>query len=147
EGGQVQGFGGRGLVPALQEQVDGGDGLDELGAQFVGRVDGRGGLGFADVQAQDGRSAAPSGPAEALPQGGDAGWGADLRDGGDGADVDAHLQGGGADSGGRPGAVLEAGFGVLTNVFGQVAVVRDELLRYAGVLAAAVEQVGVVLDS
>ncbi|OUC94441.1 hypothetical protein [Streptosporangium minutum] len=42
------------FVPALQKYFDGRDGLDKLGTEFIGRVNGGGRFGFADVEPQRG---------------------------------------------------------------------------------------------
>src|SRR5262249_26231863 len=147
EGGEVQAGAVRWLVPGRGQQFDHRDGLEQLGAQRVRRADAGSEFGLRDVDPQDGGAARPAaGAAEPLAQAGNGRRRADLGDRIQRADVDAQLQGGGADRGHGGGRVLEPLLDVLADLLGQAAVVGEEPGPYPGPRGALGEHVGVNLD-
>ncbi len=104
------------LVPAPEEKVDHGHRLHQLSPQGVGGRRGRGHLVLGDVDPQDSRIAAATGPPQPLAQGGDGRRSSDLHNAAHVADVDAHLECRGADRIGRLCGVLQSPFDELAQL-------------------------------
>src|ERR1700722_14083289 len=119
----------------LGQEANGGDRPDDVWPQFFQNALLLAQVRLSGVDAQDRRNAlSPPCAPQALTQGRNRSRGADLGYRFDGADVDPEFQGRCANGGRRQNAGLEAFFEVLAKLLGQIAVMREELIRRSGLL-------------
>ena len=99
------------------------------------------------VAAQDHRLAlAATRSTQPLAQTGNRRWGADLDDALDRTDIDAKLESRRADRRSWSIRLLERFFGIFANFFGEIAVMRPELVRESHLFAGVTEGISVVFD-